>query len=133
MEKTIYCADIIAFYDNKLVVIERLSALPGFALPGGKQDPGETLWETALREMSEETALTLSIRGVLGTYAEKDRDPRGNYVSTVFTGTATGTIRDEPGKTRVHLCTKEEALRLEKQYISGHYNFMEDYLKLVGW
>ncbi len=128
----IYCADAIARFENwsgPLVFIERLSRAPGLAFPGGKQEDGETLSATVLREFYEETGLHLTIEHVLGTYAEDDRDPRGHYVATVFVGVADGKIRHEPGKTHVHLLTVEEALKREKEFVFDNAKMLRDYIR----
>lgn len=47
--------------------VPRMRAHAGqWALPGGRCDPGETLEETALRELKEELGLTLGLGSVLG-------------------------------------------------------------------
>ena len=55
---------------SALILTKRSSALknhPGqWALPGGMRDPGESLVETALRELSEEVDLYLESDSVLG-------------------------------------------------------------------
>jgi ADP-ribose pyrophosphatase YjhB (NUDIX family) len=129
-QKPIVCADAIARYGSGIVVIERLSSLPGLALPGGKQDPGETLSETIVREVWEETGLRFVIEGVLGTYADPKRDPRGRYVSTVFSGIACGTVRDEGGKTRVLILTEQEIRDRKDRFVLDHFRMLEEYLLL---
>lgn len=127
----IYCADVIARLGSPsgpLVLVERLSSGKGLAFPGGKKEKGEHLSDTARRELLEETGLTLSIEGVLGTYAADGRDERGRYVSTVFLGIAHGTPRDEPGKTRVLLLTIEEALARAGDFAFDHGDLLADYL-----
>jgi 8-oxo-dGTP diphosphatase len=126
----IYCADVIATLEGTelTVLIERLKApLLGFALVGGKQDPGELLSETAVREFREETGLGLVITGVFRTYAGPDRDPRATAVTTVFTGTASGTVRDEPHKTRVVLASPDELDRYQARMIIDHGQILQDY------
>lgn len=58
------------------------------ALPGGKHEPGETLRQTALRELAEETGLDLDTEGgpafgyrTLLIRDALDRDPRGHYIT----------------------------------------------------
>ncbi len=129
----VYCADVITYHawTGKVVIIERLASIPGLALPGGKQDPGETLWQTAVREIKEETGLDLNIKGVLGTYAEDGRDPRGRYVSTVFIGQASGKVRDEVGKTRVLTYDRAQIESEIDRFVFDHGKVMSDFLRLI--
>ncbi len=130
-EKIIYCADVIARYGNRIVIVERLSKVPGLALPGGKQGPGETLSQTAKREMKEEVGLDLIIEEVLGTRAEKGRDPRGHYVSTIFLGTARGTPRDEPGKTKVLFLDPKDFQKERSRFVFDHADILAEYWHLI--
>ena len=132
MTQIIYCADVIARLPGShgpFVIVERLGSVQGLALPGGKQEPGETLSETACRELLEETGFQFVSKGTFGTYAEDARDERGRYVSTVFTGVAVGTKRDEPGKTRVLLLTEGEVLARKKEFVFDHFKILSEYLQ----
>ena len=129
--KIIICADVIAEYRKKIVLIKRLNNPAGFALPGGKQDYGEFLSDTARREFLEETGMILEIDGVLSTFAEANRDPRGRYVSTVFTGRATGVPKDESGKTKVVFLEIEELPGIKDQFIFDHREVLDSYLNTL--
>ena len=125
--KAIICADVIARYGERYVLVERLGTVKGLSLPGGKQEPGELLSDTVRREFREETGLRLTGVAVFGTYADLGRDPRGHYVSTVFTGVAHGRPRDERGKTKVWISGKNEIESLKDCFVFDHYRILEQY------
>ena len=74
-----------------VVLIERRNPPPGWALPGGFVDPGETLEQAAMREAREETGLDVHLKALLGCYSDPARDPRGHTVSAVYVAQAQGT------------------------------------------
>jgi len=75
-----------------IVLIERAHPPPGWALPGGFVDPGETLEQAAVREAREETSLDVRLETLLGCYSDPARDPRGHTVSAVYIASATGRL-----------------------------------------
>lgn len=85
--------DIIIECNGGIVLIERKNPPPGWALPGGFVDYGETLEQAAVREALEETTLAVTLIEQLHTYSDPRRDPRHHTVSTVFIATARGEPR----------------------------------------
>jgi 8-oxo-dGTP diphosphatase len=75
---------------GRIVLIERRYPPPGWALPGGFVDIGETVEQAAVREAKEETGLDVTLRRLLGVYSDPARDARGHTVSVVFIGEARG-------------------------------------------
>ena len=55
-----------------------------YALPGGFLRKGETVEETALRELKEEAGVIDPKILLSGVYSKADRDPRGWIISTAF-------------------------------------------------
>ncbi len=78
---------------RSIVLIKRINPPYGWALPGGFVDVGETVEAAAVREAREETALDVTLEGLLGIYSRPDRDPRGHTVSAVFVATGSGRLR----------------------------------------
>jgi 8-oxo-dGTP diphosphatase len=64
---------IIPYPQNKILLIKR--STPPFvgywALPGGRVDPGETVKQTIVREVKEETGLDITIVSKIGEYHEQ--------------------------------------------------------------
>ena len=87
-------ADIIielAGHEGCVVLIERKNPPPGWALPGGFVDYGESFEDAARREAMEETGLAVRLLRQLHTYSAPGRDPRSHTATTVFIATASGT------------------------------------------
>ncbi|MCB1321864.1 MAG: NUDIX hydrolase [Leptospiraceae bacterium] len=81
-------ADVITEVGDSVVLIERKNPPPGWAIPGGFVDHGESIEQAAMREMREEIGLDVELMSMLGVYSAPDRDPRGQTITTVFIGRA---------------------------------------------
>lgn len=55
-----------------------------WAFPGGFMNMEETAEECAVRELKEETSLTVKQIQQIGAYSKVDRDPRGRTVSIAY-------------------------------------------------
>ncbi|HUL60937.1 MAG TPA: NUDIX hydrolase [Anaeromyxobacteraceae bacterium] len=84
---------VVVVPGDRVVLVRRANPPPGWALPGGFVDEGETVEEAAAREAREETGLEVRLTDLLYVYSDPARDPRGHTLSTVFLGRATGEPR----------------------------------------
>jgi 8-oxo-dGTP diphosphatase len=64
---------IISVQSNKILLIKRRTVpFRGYwALPGGRVDPGETVEQTIVREVKEETGLDVAVICKIGEYHEQ--------------------------------------------------------------
>jgi len=89
--------------DGGIVLVRRKYPPPGWALPGGFIEAGESAAAAARRELLEETGLEVELRELFHVYADPARDPRGPTLSAVFIGRARGmpTGADDAAEARV--------------------------------
>jgi ADP-ribose pyrophosphatase YjhB (NUDIX family) len=69
---------------KQIVVIKRKYEPFGYAFPGGMSDVGETIEETAIREVKEETNLDAKVIGLLNLISRPGIDPRWHVVVPHF-------------------------------------------------
>jgi len=72
---------VITFPPDKILLIKRLTVpFKGYwALPGGRVDPGETVEQTIVREVKEETGLDVEIVQKIGEYHEQGVQAGAEY------------------------------------------------------
>jgi 8-oxo-dGTP diphosphatase len=106
-----------------IVLIERRYPPPGWALPGGFVDVGETLETAARREAFEETALEVELKLLLGCYSDPARDARGHTASAVYIAEARGEPRagDDAGRLALYDPAETPALAFYHLRIIADY------------
>src|SRR5882762_10401832 len=81
---------LIEIGDGQIVLIRRRNPPPGWAIPGGFIDVGETAEQAGVREAREETGLDVELTELFGVYSDPTRDPRHHTIAIVFLGCASG-------------------------------------------
>ena len=82
--------ELLDYPDRPIVLIERKNPPPGWAIPGGFVDVGESVPDAAVREAKEETSMDVELVCLLGVYSDPSRDPRGHTVSMIYVARAHG-------------------------------------------
>ncbi|WP_045220713.1 NUDIX domain-containing protein [Desulfonatronum thioautotrophicum] len=117
---------LITIPGQGIVLIERRNPPPGWAIPGGFIDYGESAEQAAIREALEETGLDVELTGLFGVYSDPQRDPRQHTISTIFTALARNPEQlragDDAGAVRVFpLTALPEQLAFDHGRILGEY------------
>lgn len=108
-----------------IVLIERRNPPPGWAIPGGYVDVGESIEQAAVREAREETALEVRLMILLGVYSDPKRDARGHTASVVYVAAAQGTPRALDDAAAVEVFNPEN---LPANLAFDHRRILTDYL-----
>jgi len=116
---------IIELPRDRLVLIRRRNPPPGWALPGGFVDAGETVEQAARREALEETSLSVELIRQFHVYSDPARDPRGHTVSLVFIGRAEGTPSGADDAAEARAFPRDE---LPEPLAFDHGQILADYL-----
>lgn len=95
---------VIVLPGDRVVLVERRNPPPGWALPGGFVDAGETIEAAAVREAKEETGLDVRLEELLYVYSDPRRDPRRHTLSAVFVARAAGQPRGGDDAARAVAC-----------------------------
>ena len=116
--------DAIIEMNGGVILIRRKNPPPGWAIPGGFVDYGESLEEAVVREMKEETCLDITLVRQFHTYSAPGRDPRHHTVSTIFIATATGSPEAADDAADIGIFTQET---LPEEIAFDHRQVLEDY------
>lgn len=110
--------------DRPIVLIQRRYPPPGWALPGGFVDVGESVEQAAVREAREETSLRVKLVTLLGCYSDPQRDTRGHTASVVYVATAEGTPAAQDDAAAVDVFSPED---LPQPLAFDHAQILRDY------
>ncbi len=116
--------DAIIEIEGGIILVKRKNPPPGWAIPGGFVDYGETLEEAVIREAKEETGLEIELVRQFHTYSDPKRDPRHHTVSTIFIARADGVPKAGDDAKDVRIFTREN---LPDDIAFDHRQILEDY------
>ncbi|MCL2359704.1 NUDIX hydrolase [Candidatus Bathycorpusculum sp.] len=121
---------IILYPENKILLIKRNTPpfIGYWALPGGRMDPGESIEQTIIREVREETGLETAVVNVIGEYVERGikDDVDYEYFPTCFVVKIVGgELKKQDSEVQEMQLFKLDALPL---LAFEHEKMIEDYV-----
>lgn len=117
---------VIEMSGGGIVLIERKNPPPGWALPGGFVDYGESLEAAAVREAKEETGLDVQLIGQFRAYSDPTRDPRQHTITNVFLARADGIPEGRDDARRAAVFTED---CLPAPLAFDHGRILQDYFE----
>jgi 8-oxo-dGTP diphosphatase len=123
---------IILFPQNKILLVKRDTVpFKGYwALPGGRMDTGETVEQTIVREVKEETGLDVKITRKIGAYREqgvKDNVEYDYYPTCFLVEKVGGEIKKQESEIQeINLFALSD---LPEPLAFEHNQMIKDYLK----
>lgn len=115
---------IIELDSGGIVLVKRKSPPPGWGLPGGFIDYGESTENAAVREAREETSLQVHLVELFHVYSDPKRDPRKHTISTVFIAKASGTPKGGDDAAEARIFTEGD---LPAPLAFDHAKILQDY------
>jgi 8-oxo-dGTP diphosphatase len=128
LQTPLLTVDIIIRYQGGIVLIERKNPPPGWALPGGFVDVGESLEEAAVREAKEETSLDVTLVEQFHAYSKPDRDPRFHTATMVFIADGKGNLKGRDDARNARIFTEKT---LPAQIAFDHGQIIADYFEYL--
>ncbi len=108
-----------------IILIKRGHPPPGWALPGGFVDYGESLEDAAVREAKEETNLDITLLYQMFTYSDPGRDPRKHTITTVYVASAQGKPEAHDDAADIIIVDPK---KIDLQLAFDHQKIIADYL-----
>ena len=106
--------------DRNRILLQRRTDSGNWALPGGAMDIGETLAESAIREVKEETGFDVRIERIVGIYSDPghvfaydDGEVRQEFSICLACAITGGSLQVSSESTAVEFFTFEEAAALQ--------------------
>ncbi|MEO0137256.1 MAG: NUDIX hydrolase [candidate division WOR-3 bacterium] len=116
--------DVIIEVEGGIILIKRKNPPPGWALPGGFIEYGESAESAAIREAKEETNLDIFDLRQFHVYSDPGRDPRFHTLSIVFTARGQGIPRAKDDAMEIGIFNKEN---LPAEIAFDHREILNDY------
>lgn len=120
--------DIIIRFQGGIVLVERKNPPPGWALPGGFVDVGESVETAAVREAKEETSLDVKLIEQFHVYSDPGRDPRFHTASVVFIAEGSGILKGADDARKAAVFAADE---LPQLIAFDHAKILNDYFAYV--